>query len=312
MDPLETTGQGELAQPDEFASLDLSGFEPNETVEGTAPDTGQGNNDGSNPLYADLLKEIPSAFHPLVTKQLSEWDRQAQERFQQRAQQEEQAWSGFKQFRDQKVDPAYLASAYGLAQALQQDPVGIYANLHQRLTSDPNFRQALQERGLLQQAVQEAQQQQSPDAFAEDDVAKQVEALKQQIQQRDEQLVQFFQQKEHEEREQQYFEEETQRIDNDFASLEQKIGRPLPREVKAQIAQTAAMLGQTAGRYVSVIEAAPQVFRLIQAAQAGQRIPPSFIPTSGGALPQPQQKDPGEMTFDERVAYLTQLSQNNS
>jgi hypothetical protein len=303
MDPDLDQGEGQSAET-EF-DLDLSGFSAEEPTTGQeAESTASPIADGDNPKWAPFLEGIPTVMVDTIKAKLRELDRQTNEGFQKKAQE----WEPYKPFRDQKIDPVYLQNSYQLAKALEENPVEILANLQQRLSADPNFRRILEERGLIPGAA--PKEEQAADAFTAETPEQQIAALQKHIEERDQQLLAFFQQQQNEQIEQQTYAETIQSIDTDFATIESQIKQTLPQEVKAQIVQTAMVMGQQSGKYVSVIEAAPRVFQVLRSAQTGRRAAPRTIPTSGGNLPRPTTSDPADYTKDERVAAIQAMVAN--
>src|SRR5690242_8038326 len=91
-------GEGQSTEP----QFDIDAFNKPEP-EQTSPIS-----DGDNPKWEPFLKDIPTAFHDKFKTQLRTWDQQVQQSYQDKAKE----WEPFKEFRDNKVDPAYLKSAY--------------------------------------------------------------------------------------------------------------------------------------------------------------------------------------------------------
>lgn len=269
-----------------------------ESAQNQAPSSeDQPNASGDNPKWAPLLEKIPSPFHGELKGYLSERDRDVNSRFEEIHQQ----YAPYKTFREQNIDPNMLMGSYQVAQQMRQNPVAFYNQ----------FKEALMQQGLLErEAAQVAQQQvqnaQQPNAEGEDDpYLSQIAELKESIQQRDQQLAQFFQAQQEEQMQARMVEEETTRIENDFQAIEQRVGT-LSGHLRSQIIEKAMIMGQQQGRYVSIPEAAQEVFAFIQAARSTARPAPNTIPAGGSNAHVPA-KDPAEMTQEERWAFAQQF-----
>lgn len=69
--------------------------------------------------WADVLQGIPTQFHGEVTPALEKWHQEHQKQYQE----VENKYAGWKPFIDQQIDPIQVQSAWGLAAALDQNPV---------------------------------------------------------------------------------------------------------------------------------------------------------------------------------------------
>lgn len=288
---------------DEFdtSDLDFSGFtaeaepqgqEETPVQEAPAQETG-------NPAWNEYLENIPAGMHSLVTPAFQAWDRKVQERFQEIGQQ----WEPFKKFRDQNIDPEYLERAHSVAQQLQNDPVGVYASLHQFFQQSPQYQQQLIERGLAPAPVQEAADKQQ-EGLEVQDPSDEVAALRQELEQFKQQQFEALQQQQLHEEYQQTYNETLNTIKADFATIEQRTGT-LPESVKAEIIKEAQFLGQQTGKPVSVIEAASNVFRFMQQARSGVKSAPR--PVGSGSVPQSPSFDPVTADADSRLEYVKGL-----
>lgn len=311
MDPIDQpadTGTGTEVETDEYAfldTLDADEQEPTTVDNGDGPPVIQ---DGDNPKWAPFLEKIPTAFHSLFKEELKARDREVDLAFQERAKQ----WEPYKKFRDEKIDPEILQKSYDFAQYMAQNPVEIYAQLHESLTNDPRYRPILEQRGLLQavEAVKaDAEENGDPDPFAAEDPMAAVKALQLELKQRDEAMAEVFRNQQFEAQQAQWQREEAQTIENSFANIESRTG-PLKPSIKAQIVKEALMMGQTQGRYVPIEEAAVEVFRFMREARPKQSAPRT-IP-GGGNIPQRQAVDPADMSKEDRVAAVMRIAQQMS
>jgi hypothetical protein len=287
---------------DEFAFLDVidepTEEEPSEVVEGQPI-----LEEGDNPKWAKFLQDVPSAFLPMMKEKLKELDRETNEGFQRKAEE----WAPYKPLRELNVDPGVLRQSYEFAQYMAQNPVEIYSQLHDRLTQDPNYRQILEERGLLHAvaAAQADAEETGADPFAADDPIEAVRALEARLADRDREFLELFEQQRQTEQFEAVKAEETQNIENSFTAIEGKIGRPLDIPMRRQITGQAIMMGQQQGRYVSVEEAAVEVFRFLKQARPRQSAPRT-IP-GGGNIPQAQVANPADMDKDQRIEAVMRI-----
>lgn len=114
-------------------------------------DPSQSNNgDDTAQPWADVLQGIPTQFHGEVTPALEKWHQQHQKQYEEI----ENKYSGWKPFIDQKINPVQVQSAWGLATALEQDPVETIKTIQAYLESQGvKFTQE-----EVKQAVEQTQQ----------------------------------------------------------------------------------------------------------------------------------------------------------
>lgn len=134
------------------------------TVESTESDL------KSHPAYDKLLAEIPTAWHEKVIPHLQEQDRVFQQQI--------EKYTPYKEYVDNGIDPAYIEQSMQIAQAIAEDPVGIYENLTR----------ALMQQGLIQEQAEEV----ADDMLSEyaDNLSEEQlpEAFKREMAERDEKL----------------------------------------------------------------------------------------------------------------------------
>lgn len=295
MDDLDQ--QGVDATGTDAGDIDYSQF----GVEQSA-DAGQANpqtteqQGGDNPKWAPILEAIPQEFHGPLKNHLKDWDRGVNERFQEIHNQ----YAPFKRFQDQQVDPERLEQSYQVAQQLQANPVEFMKRLFTGLTSRGySPEQIAQELGITVQQAEQVQDQIELDS--EDPYARKITELERRLQERDEALAQFVQAQQQEQIQQQVYQEEMNNIEQGFAAVEQRVGK-LSDPLKAEIIQRAMFMGQQSGGPVTIEEAAKATFDFLRQAQAQRKQAPRGIP-GGGSIPRTIDKDPGEMSEDERLAY---------
>ena len=118
-----------------------------------------------------------------------------------------------------------------------------------------------------------------------------------------------MQQQQYEAQQQQAVAEESAKIDQGFAAVETRLGRPLTGELKQLIIEKAMALSQAGQQYVTIEQAATEVFKTIATLRGGKPAPP-VISTSGGSVPQYQGKRQGDMSREERLAQARAIKAN--
>lgn len=262
----------------------------------TAPESTDSNGPKDNPKWNGLLEKVPTPFHEDVKKYLAERDQEVNGRFQQIHDQ----YKPFKAFQEKQIAPEMLMQSYGMMQAFQQDPVAFFSQVKELLMS----------RGLLEAEAQQVAEEVTGSAEGNEDdpYLSQIAELRQTIEQRDQQLFQAFEESQKAEMEEQVYQQEAQRINSDMEAIEQRVGK-MSDPLKAQIVEKAMVMGQQQQRYVSLPEAAQEVFRFIHAARGNARPAPNTIPTNGSPGYTPP-KDPGDMSLEERRAFAEQIRQS--
>lgn len=294
MDPEEIDQQDSNVTGVESDAIDYSTF--GVTPEQPEQPSGQAEEVKDNPKWAPFLEAIPTPFHEPVKRHLKEWDQGINQRFQELNQQ----WAPFKRFREENIDPERLQRSYELANRLATDPTGFYNDLYTSLV----------QRGLLQEQVQQQAEQQAQgnegDPNEDDPYVQRLTRLERQLQERDEALATMFQEQEQQAVLQRTLQEETAAIDQGFQAIETRLGSALSNPLKAQIVEKAMVMGQQQQRYVTIEEAANEVFRFLSAARNLAKAPPRGIPTGGG-IPQTPVADPGEMTREQRFEKAREI-----
>lgn len=292
----------DLNVPDD---IDFSGFEAQgDSVQAEETSTVEAEADsqtpGVNPAWNEYLKDVPESLRPLVTPAFESWDKGVQEQFVRLKSQ----FEPFKRFQEREIDPEYLDRAYDVAQRLQNDPVAIYQSLHQYFQQSPQHLQQLQQLGLLPTPPEEKA---APNGNLEPEDP--IAALQQEIEQLKYERLQELQEAQVAQEFNQEYERTVTAIETDFNAIEAKTGN-LPANVKAEIIKQAQVMGQQQQRYVSVVEAAPHVFRFIQQARAGMKSAPR--PVGSGSVPQSSSFDPTTASDDERAARIAQIVQQHA
>lgn len=278
--------------------LDFSAFEaPTEAVtqDQTEQVTPEEVGTGINPAWNPYLKDVPEGLHDMVTPAFKAWDEGVQKRFQEINDQ----WAPFQRFRDAKIEPDYIERSIGLAQQLQQDPVGVYQALNQFFQQSPQHLQRAIELGLIPNPNAAQAPEASSGELSPEDPMEKIAKLEQQLQDFQKQQLETFQRQQEEVKFNETYQATVNQIEQDFSQIEQTLKRELPGPVKAEIIKHAQFMGQQQGRFVSVIEAAPHVFQFMQQARAGIRKAPN--PVGSGTIPQPPNVDPATASKEDRI-----------
>lgn len=85
------------------------------------------NQPADNPAWADFLGGFPESMHPMVKEHLSKWD----EGINQRIQSVHSEYADFKPYRDAGITPDVLNQAYGIYQAVNDDPRKVWEALNE-------------------------------------------------------------------------------------------------------------------------------------------------------------------------------------
>lgn len=260
-----------------------------------------------NPAWNEYLEKIPAGMHTLVKPAFEAWDQNVQRRFQEINQQ----WEPYKRFRDEQVDPEFLMQARSFAEKLQQDPVSVYASLHQFFQQSPQHMQQLVQMGLIPDPNAQAPQpkQQEDGEVEADDPFDKIRSLEKKLEDFQRQQLEALENQQLEQQFNETYENTVQAIDQDFSKIEQKLGLALPGTVKAEMVKHAQYLGQKEQRYVSVIEAAPHVLDFMRKARAGVKSAPR--PVGSGSIPQSPTFDPVNATTEDRIAYARSIAEQN-
>lgn len=99
-------------------------------AENVIPPTGENegvveNQSADNPAWNDFLVGFPESMHPMVKERLSKWD----EGINQRIDQVHSEWADFKPFKEAGLNSEVLNQAYGIYQAIQDDPQKVWSIL---------------------------------------------------------------------------------------------------------------------------------------------------------------------------------------
>lgn len=92
-------------------------------LQGTTPD--QSNSPGVNPAWNEVLDVLPQQFHGMVTPKFQAWDQSAQQRIEGIKSQ----YADYEAFREHGIAGEDIQQALRLAQAIEQDPEGVYKAL---------------------------------------------------------------------------------------------------------------------------------------------------------------------------------------
>lgn len=96
--------------------------------------TGEGEAQGTNPAWNEVLQEIPQDLHEKVTPYFQKWDKGVQDRFTK----VQSDWAPWKNLKDAGVDPETAQFGVNLARALQDDPRMVFDALREHYKFEAN------------------------------------------------------------------------------------------------------------------------------------------------------------------------------
>lgn len=308
-----TVDLGDSFDFSEFDGLDLG--QPEITPEATQPSTNPVEESvlnaepevRDNPAWAAILEKIPVALHPMIKPALKDWDRGVSAKFQEHAAARKEwetaqaQYEPYKQIIDQGIDPQFLQQSMQAAFMLRQNPVAFLENLKQTLVA----------RGQYQEAAAVQQKQDEVSGQQPGQQAPYVDEYDQRLQQQSQQIEQMQQLFEQQQAQQEYntaYAQTQQQIENDFSTIERTIGQSLPDIIKEESLKRAIALGQQQGREVSVVEGFRDYQRFMLATRQARAAAPKVISPTGH-IPAPVQKDPTELTLEDRKNMLPDILQ---
>ncbi len=246
-------------------------------------DTSQDNTGDDSAPWSSVLEQIPSQFREQVTPALKDWATQTQQQY-------ETQYADWKTFIDRKIDPNQIQSAFGLAAALETDPVNTIKTLQQYFEGQGlsfTDQQAAQIANQAAQQVQPAQQQGALDPA----IQARFDEMKQQ-----QDLISNVLVKKHQE---DLAKQEDAKVGAEFDSLHKKMTREFGKDFNEQIVGGLALatgmnLEQAARAYYAEIN---------QHVQGAMRPAPNVLGTGGG-LPtnRPNVRQMGEEELNNYAA----------
>lgn len=186
-----------MGTPVEGGNTEIN-FEP-ATVQDTGSD--QSSTPGQNPAWNDVLSILPEQFHTVVTPHFQKWDQAANTRITDLNSQLGQ-YEQYKAFAEHGIDAEAIQQSLRLAQAIEQDPQGVYNALAEAY----KFNQQTETAGEEETYTEEASQYKDP----------RVDAL--------EQGVQMMAQLELERQQTMQAQEAETTLDRELAAAKQKYG----------------------------------------------------------------------------------------
>lgn len=259
------------------------GQAPEEVI--AEPDAGsqqQPQQTGDNPSWASYVKEFPEQLQGMARDTFKKWDADVQGQFTKIHEQ----YRPFKSYIDNKVDPAKLDQAYALANQLESDPEQFARLLagHLGLTIEE-----------AKQAVADvAEPDNSPDANS--DFAR--------LQQRQDELVQMFQQQEDTRQQEALTSKYTKQIEDEIGLIESTYGK-MTDPVRDAVLEHAYARSVATNREVSLPEAYQSLNTLITQATQARSTPrpgataPRMVPAGNTVPTVPDGKSLGTLTDKE-------------
>jgi hypothetical protein len=193
------------------------------------------NDGGGNPAWNEYLERFPEPVRHIARDTFSEWDKQVQGQFTQIR----DLYKPYQKFVDDKVDPARLEAAYGVAQTLEQDPQGFARLLADHLGLTIQEAQAVVADQIEQGQQEEVQGQESDDP--------RIAQLMQQVQQ----FEQFFQQQQ----EQEYARQAEAQLNTELDALKKQYGAQVIDQIQDELFKEANRIIAAENRPVTLQEA---------------------------------------------------------
>jgi hypothetical protein len=240
-------------------------------------------NTGDTPEWAGVLEQIPPQFRDQVTPALEQWHHTHQQKYTE----VEQRYAPWKTFIDQGIDPGQVQSAWGLAAALEQNPVQTVNTIKQYLENQGVSFTDQQ----VQQAVQQAAQQ--PQADLDPALQARFDELK-----RQQDILAGAVVKQHE---QKLAETEDAKLAKEFDSLHKKMTQKFGRDFNEQFVGPLAL-----ATGMSLEQAAEAYYAEVNAHVQQSHRPAPTVLGAGGGLPavKPNIRQMNENEFNSHVADL--------
>lgn len=242
---------------------------------------------GDSPAWAGVLEQIPPQFRDQVTPALQEWDKQYQDRYKE----VENKYAAWQPFIQQNVNPDQIHSAWGLAQALEQDPVNTIKTIQEFYES-----QGLKftPEQAVQAAVQQSQQQQGGEL--DPAIQARFDELKKQQDMMASVLVKSNEQK--------LAEQEDRKIAQEFDSLHKKMSTKYGKDFNEEF-----VAGLSLAKGVSLEQAAEAYYAEINQHVQGAMRPAPQVLGSGGGLPT-NRPNVRQMTEEQLNQHAVDLVRN--
>lgn len=236
---------------------------------------------GINPAWNEMLSAVPQEFHPHLTSHLEKMDKGVQQRFTKVQQQ----FSPYKEFAELNVPASDISQALQIYQAINTQPRSVYDYLQKQF----NFGQE------QSQGQQEAEQVEDYDLSEENDLTKnpQFKAMAEKATRAE----QFIQQVQQQERQKQIDAE----VDNEAKAVQAKY----PNIDMKAVATFAIGQSNQTNQMPNLMAAAEYLQSLIPQPRVSDTAPP-IVRAGNRGVPQQPQKKFGDMTSDERTAYVAQ------
>lgn len=238
-----------------------------------------------NPAWHAYVEKFPDPVKHIARETFAEWDKNTQGQFTEIR----DRYRPYQQFVDNKVDPARLEAAYGVAEMLETDPQGFARLLTQQLGL------TIQEAEAVAAQVEENQGQ----------GAVEVDPIVKELQDKIAGFENYFQTQQQERENQQ----QEQSINAEFADIEKSHGALRP-EIKDQVLKEALRISMTENRPVTMQEAYASLDKFAQIVRSVPRpgqLAPQVLSGSGSVPVSPPSKPMGQLTSAETRSYVAEL-----
>lgn len=262
--------EDEVGQGENLSTTEVTGGEDQSTTE-----TSNG-----NPAWDEALSAIPEEFHGHLKNHFGEWDKGVQKRLET----VQQKYNPYKEFVDLSVAPTDISTALQLQHAINTQPEAVFNYLREQ----HKFGEVSQ--GQKETEIEDYDLDSENDLLkdprfkAVSEKAERAEAFMQQVQQREQQA----------------------RIDNEVAAEAKKVTDAFPHLNLADVSTFAIGQANATQTMPNLMAAAEYLNGLVTPAQRASDSAPPVVRSGNSRIPNPPAKKFGDMTSDERAAYVAE------
>lgn len=295
-DDENTSGGGDATDTNESSEIDDLGVpyvEPSMGDSGTGEvETTNQNKDSEgsiNPAWKSVLEPLPQEFHKQILPHLESWDKNFAE--------VQSKYAPYKPLLENNINIDDIQSSLQLAQFISADPEAVYRELGRRYGFGKE-----QGQEQVDDSEQQKQEQQYLD-LAEQEQNPQLEQLKQTVMG----LQQMLQERDTQAQEQQVIANAQQEVANEWAAIEQQVGRQLTPDIRKEVTRRAIVIGDETGNY-SITEGYKDYAEFVNRVRNSRanNTAPSVLPGNGG---QPvTKKNLGQMDDEERQNHIAEMT----
>lgn len=271
----ESYGQG-------FEAPNTSEVTGGEEIQSTTNEETTETQSNRNPAWESALAAIPPEFHSHLESHFSEWDKGVQKRFE-KVQQDFSPLKAYKEFADLNVPTTDIQEALKFYQAVNTQPKAVYDYLQKQYNYQNENSQGQREEQVEDYDLsEEVDLSKNPQFKAMAEKAEAAEKFMQQVQQK-----------------------ERQDAANKAVDAEaNKVKEAYPHLDIADVATFALGNAKQNNVMPDLMAAAEYLSKLVTPQTRASDTAPPIVSGGNRGIPQPPAKHPGDMTSDERSAYI--------